>query len=184
MPGPMAPRRQVALLRGVNIGPRNRIAMAQLRALMEDLGHADVRTHLVSGNAVFTSDADPAQVEADMETALAERLGMRIRVLVRSAEELAEVVAGNALLAHATDQARLLVLFLSAAPEPPRLDGIDPQRFAPERFHVGHREIYLWCANGFHESRLTQTFSERRLGVTVTARNWNTVTRLLELARA
>jgi uncharacterized protein (DUF1697 family) len=149
---------------------------------MGDLGYAAVRTHLRSGNAVFTADAAPARAEADIEAALAAHLGMRIRVLVRTAEELGDVVAGNALLGHATDRARLVVLFLSEAPDPRRLIDVEPDGFVPERFHVGGREISLWLANGFQGARLTRVFSERLLGVTVTARDWNTVTRLLEPA--
>ena len=184
MPAPMTSTRQVALLRGINVGGRNRVEMARLRALMEDLGHRDVRTHLQSGNVVYTSDATPERAAAGLEVALAERLGVRVRVLVRTRDELAAAVAGNPLIGEATDPARLIVLFLSAAPDPERLSGIDPDAYLPERFWVGEREIYMWCANGVRDAQLAEMLTERRLGVTVTARNWNTVTRLLDLAGA
>jgi uncharacterized protein (DUF1697 family) len=180
----MGSTRQVALLRGINVGGHNRVEMSRLRALMEDLGHGDVRTHLQSGNVVFTSDLSPERVAQGLEVALAERLGVRVRVLVRTRDELAAVVAGNALVAEATDPARLIVLFLSAAPDPERLSGIDHATLAPERLQVAGREIHLWCANGVRDAQVIQLLSERRLGVTVTARNWNTVTRLLELCDA
>jgi uncharacterized protein (DUF1697 family) len=174
--------RQVALLRGINVGGHNRVAMAQLRELMESLGYGDVRTHLQSGNVVFTGAAAADRAAADIEAVIAERLGLRLRVLVRTRDELAAVVGGNPLAATAEDPARLIVLFLSAAPDPALLRGIDPAVYEPERVAVCGREIHVWCANGVYRSPLLQVLSERRLGVTVTARNWRTVTRLLALA--
>jgi uncharacterized protein (DUF1697 family) len=174
--------RQVALLRGINVGGHNRLAMAQLRELMESLGYGDVRTHLQSGNVVFTGDAAPDQAAAGIAAAIAERLGLRLRVVVRTRDELAAAVDGNPLAAAATDPARLIVLFLSAAPDPQLLRGIDPAAYEPERLAICGREIHVWCANGVYGSPLLQVLSERRLGVTVTARNWRTVTRLLALA--
>jgi uncharacterized protein (DUF1697 family) len=174
--------RQVALLRGINVGAHNRMAMAQLRELTESLGYEDVRTHLQSGNLLYRGDATPPQAAEDIERAIGERLGMRVRVLVRTVDELRAVVDANPLAGVATDPARQIVLFLSTAPDPERLRGIDPHAYEPERFHAGGREIHLWCANGVYGSQLTQVLTEKRLGVTVTARNWNTVTRLLTLA--
>jgi uncharacterized protein (DUF1697 family) len=174
--------RQVALLRGINVGGHNRVAMAQLRELIESLGNGDVRTHLQSGNVVFTGAATPDRAAADIEALIAERLGLRLRVLVRTRDELAAVVDGNPLAATAGDPARLIVLFLSAPPDPALLQAIDPAPYEPERLAACGREIHVWCANGVQGSRLLQVLSERRLGVTVTARNWRTVTRLLALA--
>ena len=87
--------------------------------------------------------------------------------------------AGNPL--ETTEPARLLVLFLSAVPEPARLAGIDPARYLPERFALRPTEIYLYCAVGIIESPLLKVFTDKRLGCAVTARNWNTVTRVAEL---
>ncbi len=174
--------RQVALLRGINVGGHNMVPMAQLRELMASLGYADVRTHLQSGNVVFTSDAGPDQAAVDIAAAIADRLGLRLRLVVRTRDELAAAVDGNALAAAATDPARLIVLFLSAAPDPEVLRGIDPAAYGPERMATAGREIHVWCPNGVYGSPLLAVLSEKRLGVTVTARNWRTVTRLLALA--
>jgi uncharacterized protein (DUF1697 family) len=85
----------VALLRGINIGPRNKIAMADLRELLGSLGHEGVRTHILSGNAIFTSRRRSAQrLEADLEKAIRERFDLDIRVLVKTADELAGSRAG------------------------------------------------------------------------------------------
>jgi uncharacterized protein (DUF1697 family) len=174
--------RQVALLRGINVGGRNMVAMAQLRDLVGSLGYTGVRTHLQSGNVVFASGAGPDDAAAAIAAEITERLGLRLRLVVRTRDELAAAVAGDPFAAEATDPARLIVLFLSATPDPELLRGIDPAAYGPERMGVCGREIHVWCPNGVHGSPLLQVLSERRLGVTVTARNWRTVIRLLAMA--
>ncbi|HEX5497157.1 MAG TPA: DUF1697 domain-containing protein [Mycobacteriales bacterium] len=174
---------QVALLRGVNVGRHQRIEMAGLRELLTDLGYGHVRTHLNSGNAVFTNTATaPERAGRDIQDAIAVHLGLTVPVLVRTAAELAAVVAADPLAGIADNPSRYLVAFLSAAPEPGLTTGLDPAAYAPEVFHFGDREIYLWLPDGVIASRIGHTFWEKRLNVTATARNWNTVTRLATLA--
>ncbi len=176
--------RQVALLRGVNVGGNNRVPMASLRELMQELGYGEVRTHLQSGNAVFTAPGTPPERAAqEIEGQLALHLGLSVRVLVRTAEELARIVSANPLPEATSEPARLLVNFLSAPPDPDLLRGLDPADFEPDLFGVGEREIYVWCPEGVRATRLSYAFWEKRLGVVATARNWNTVTRLEELVR-
>jgi uncharacterized protein (DUF1697 family) len=175
----------VALLRAVNVGGRNRIAMADLRELLEGLGYGEVRTHLQSGNAVFTAAGTPPERMAQkIERALADELGLAAKVLVRTRAELERVVSENPLLDVASDHARLLVTFLSDAPAREALSRLAPADFEPDVFAFGEREIYVWYPDGVRATRLSNAFWERRLGVVATGRNWNTVTRLLELARA
>lgn len=186
----------VALLRGINVGGRNRIAMADLRELVEGLGFGEVRTHLQSGNVVFAAPAgtgagagaapgagDTADRAADRIEAEIERsLGLAVPVLARTGEDLERIVALHPLADIATNPSRLLVSFLSGRVEPDRLGDLDPGDFAPDAFALGEREIYVWAPNGASETKLTHSFWEKRLGVTATARNWNTVERLLTLA--
>ena len=174
--------RYVALLRGINVGGRNAIAMARLRELLEALGLGDVRTHLQSGNAVFTAEPAEEQLVHAIEEAIARELGMNVRVLVRSRDELAAVVGADPFRAIATDPAKYLVMFLSEAPDHDVRAGVDPAGYRPDRFHLGRREIYLWCPDGLSNSELPKVFSEKRLGLLSTTRNWRTVTKLLELA--
>ena len=175
---------QIALLRGVNVGGNNRVPMAHLRELMGELGYEDVRTHLQSGNAVFTTaGTPPEQVAREIEGVLARSLGLGIRVLVRTAEELERVVSANPLPEAVAEPSRLLVTFLSAPPDPERLRELDPVDFEPDLFGFGEREIYVWCPEGVRTIKLSYAFFEKRFGVIATARNWNTVTKLLELAR-
>jgi uncharacterized protein (DUF1697 family) len=177
--------RQVALLRGINVGGNKRVAMADLRALLESLGYTDVRTLLQSGNAVYTGPDSPAEAAAAIEAAIVERLGMRVRVLVRTRDELAAVVAANPLAEVAVDGSRHMVVFLSGVPARAALAAIDVAAHAPDRLvHPGGRELYAWCPAGIGRSLWFPLLDERRLGVIPTARNWNTVTKLLELADA
>jgi uncharacterized protein (DUF1697 family) len=175
--------RYVALLRGINVGQHKRIAMASLRDLLGDLGHTEVKTHLQSGNAVFTSAAKPVeQVARAIEERIATDTGYDVKVVVRTSDEMASVVDANPLIDSMTDPARMLVAFLSAEPAAERLAGIEPGDYEPEKFAVRDREIYLWCSGGIRDSKIVEVFSDKRLGVDVTARNWRTVTKLAELA--
>ncbi|MGA8117146.1 MAG: DUF1697 domain-containing protein [Actinocatenispora sp.] len=171
--------RQVALLRGINLGTRNRVAMPQLRELLDDLGYGDVRTHLQSGNAVFTAATRPDRTASRIAAALADRLDLDIPVLVRTDKELAAVVAADPLGEVADDPARYLVQFHAAEPDPGQLANLRPDDFTPERYAVRGREIFLWLPNGVHSAKLPPALTRR--GVTGTARNWKTVTALLDL---
>jgi len=172
----------VALLRGVNLGRNRRLAMADLRRWLEALGYGDVRTHLQSGNAVFTSDRKPAEVQREMEKRLAEETGAAIRCLVRTHDELQRVVDANPFGDIATDPAKLVVAFLAEPAKKARLATLDPAQYEPERWHLGPREIYLWHPNGINQSKLTNELTDRNLGVMATARNWNTVLKLLAMS--
>jgi uncharacterized protein (DUF1697 family) len=172
----------VVLLRGVNVGRHQRIAMARLRELLERTGCEDVRTHLQSGNAVVTSEQAPAALADVVRSALAEHEGMDVAVVVRTAGELRQVVAGNPLLPLMDDPARMLVSFLPGPPDADRLAALVAQDFSPDQVHVAGREVYLWCAAGLLVSQATKAFADPRRGLGGTARNWRTVTRLAELA--
>lgn len=177
----------IALLRGINVGRAKRISMADLRALIGGLGHTDVSTYLQSGNALFsTARSDTDALAAEVEQAISGELGIAVRCVLRDRAQLARVVAENPLAAVATDPQRLLVSFANCKPDPARLSAIDAQAYLPEQFAVAEREIYVWVPNGVLESRLTNAFFEKqfggkRTGFVCTARNWNTVTKLLAL---
>jgi uncharacterized protein (DUF1697 family) len=174
--------RQIALLPAVNLGSHKRVAMGQLRELLAGLGYGDVRTYLQSGNVVLTSPASPERLERELEQQIAGELGLETRVLVRTRDELADVIERDPLAGVADDPKRYQVSFLSAEPDAEvvrELGGVD---VAPERFVVSGREIYTWHPDGIQRSKLNKVLSDRRLGVIATARNWNTVTKLLALA--
>ncbi len=173
--------RYVALLRGINVGPHKRVAMADLRALMAGLGYGEAQTLLQSGNAVFATDGPPEQVARDLEQKIAAELDVETEVVVRTGKELAEVVERNPLGEVASDPKRYQVSFLSAEPKPEVARELAALDFAPERLVLSGREIYAWHPHGIHSSKLAKQLSDRRLGVTATARNWNTVVKLLAM---
>jgi uncharacterized protein (DUF1697 family) len=175
----------VALLRGINLGAKRRVAMADLRSLLEDLGYDDVRTHMQSGNAVFrTGTRSAAAVRRAVQDGLADELGMSVDVVVRTAAQLAKVVDADPFAGTATDPARYLVTFLDKAPAKAWLAEVSDIDHEPERFEVRGTEIYLWLPKGVHASGLARLVGDKKIGGTATTRNWNVVTKLAELAAA
>ncbi len=175
--------RYVALLRGINVGGNKKVPMARLRELLEGLGYTDVATLLQSGNAVFTSkEKKPALLARRIEAALAEEFGFEVPVLVRTRDELAAAIQANPLPGAEEAPSQFLVTFLSDVPDPQRLQALDPAADLPDEFRVVGREIYARFPNGIRDSKLAVVLGGTRLGVTPTARNWSTVTKLLELA--
>lgn len=180
-------RRQtyVALLRGVNLGARNKVAMPALRALFEELGAEDVETYVQSGNVVYRSPSAAAAASAEtIEAALSDRLGVTSPVLLRSTKQLLAVVKDNPFAERAGDPKHLHVTFLAEAPARTAVRALDPERFAPDELSLVRREVYLHCPNGYGRTKLTNAYFEKQLGVIATTRNWRTVTTLGELANA
>ena len=173
--------KHVALLRGINVGRAKRVAMADLRAMIEELGYRDVRTLLNSGNVVFSA---PSKVRGSagprIEEAMAARLGVSARVTVLTALELEAVVTENSLGEVATDPSRLLVAILRDPADRPKLEPVLKQDWSPEVLAFGTRVAFLWCADGILESRLAPAVA-RALGDGVTTRNWATIIKLQAL---
>jgi uncharacterized protein (DUF1697 family) len=172
----------ILLLRGINLGSHKRVAMPELRALLSDGGFEDVRTYVQSGNVVLASQASPRHVGAQAERLIADRFGFDVDVIVRTRDELAEVVARNPLAEVAVDPKRYQVSFLDAEPDPDVLERIAKVTTEPERLVAIGRELYAWHPNGIGRSKLWNKLGGTGLGVRATARNWTTVTTLLEMA--
>jgi uncharacterized protein (DUF1697 family) len=168
--------RLVGLLRGINLGAKRRIAMADLRALLTELGYEDVRTVLASGNVIFTGPK--AKAREKLETAIAERFGFQVDVVLRTMAELHAVVADEPFGDEVDNDTRYFVVFLPSAPDVSSLDGQD---FAPDKFAANGREIYAWCPDGMQNSRLMKALGKPHPGATTaTVRNMATVKKLLE----
>lgn len=173
----------VALLRGVNVGGRGKIEMSALRKLFEDLGHADVRTYVQSGNVIFrAADDRPAELAREIEGRIARDLGVGTTVLLRGADELALIAASNPFLGRESDLAKLHVTFLADEPDRERAARLEVPAGQPDDLALLGREVYLHCPNGYGRTKLNNTFIEKRLGVAATTRNWTTVTKLRDLA--
>jgi uncharacterized protein (DUF1697 family) len=175
----------VALLRGINVGGKNPVPMADLARLFTAAGCASVRTYIQSGNVVFVP---PAKLPADLAGLLAKRIeatfGFKVPVVLRSAGELDAVVRDNPFLAQGIEEDRLHVMFLADTPAAEAVARLDPERSPPDRFLVVGRDVYLHLPNGAARSKLTNDHFDRNLATVSTVRNWRTVSKLLEMARA
>jgi uncharacterized protein (DUF1697 family) len=177
-------QRQVALLRGINLGSRNRIPMAALRELLGGAGLRDVSTYVQSGNVVLSSDEDPTELELRLETLIAGEFRFEVPVIVRTTQELAAVVKHNPLADVAVDPKRHQVTFLAHPLSPERVEAVAALAAGSERLAARGRELYAWHPDGVARSKLSAKLGSSGLGVKATSRNWTTVTTLLEMAGA
>lgn len=176
--------RQIVLLRGINLGPRNRVAMPALRELFGNEGFEDVRTYLQSGNAVLSAALPPERLAGECKRAIAEAFGLDIDVVVRTRDELAEVVARNPLAKIALNPKRYQVTFLARELDQRAIQRLASQATADERLVAIGRELYAWHPEGVARSRLWARLGGQGLGVSATSRNWTTVEALLQMADA
>ena len=176
----MRDERMVALLRGVNVGGKHAMSMTALCEVFAAAGCAESESYIQSGNVVFRSALDPETLQRQLATAIAERFGFAVPVVVRSAAELRLALARNPFAEIAEDQ--LAVMFLRDRPTMESLTRLEVERFLPERFLVVDREIYLAMPNGAGRSKLTTAYFDTRLKTTGTVRNLRTIRVLLEMA--
>jgi uncharacterized protein (DUF1697 family) len=168
----------VALIRGINIGRAKRVAMSDLRSLLEALGHRDVRTLLNSGNAVFTSRRrKPEEIAGQIERAMLGEMGIPTRVVLLTRSEFATVVEENPLPAVASDPTRVIVAFCRDTDRLEQLAPLKRKDWGTNALAIGSRAAYVWCANGILASELLNAVG-RTLGESMTTRNWATVTKI------
>lgn len=171
----------VALLRGINVGKAKRVAMADLRVVIESLGYSNARTLLNSGNAVFDSPRALRRTAAEeLRQALAKKTGVSSRFTLRSSDDLAMIVTSNPLLKIATDHTRLFAAFVTDPADMAKVKPLAKQDWKPEAVAIGPNVIYVWCPNGLLESKATEAVG-KLLGDGVTVRNWATVMKLSAL---
>jgi uncharacterized protein (DUF1697 family) len=174
----------VALLRGINVGGNRMVRMSDLREIFAAAGAQDIATYIQSGNVVFTHlERSQPTLAAELEKRIAKAAGFPVTVMLRSAAQLARVIADSPF--PEADADHLHVAFLSARP-PANLPPIDARAFAPERCAVVGRDLYLYLPNGMGRSKLAAAVLARptAIGAAGTARNWRTVLKLSELASA
>lgn len=170
----------VALLRGINVGGKNKLPMADLRQIFSDVGARDVRTYIQSGNVLYQGD----DVSVAVSEQIAARFGYRVPVLIRPARDWASIVANNPFLPEVEDITKLHVAFLDGLPDSEHVAALDPQRSPPDRFVVRGSEIYLHFPAGSARTKLNTSYFDRALKTTSSIRNWRTTLKLLALAKS
>ena len=173
----------IALLRGINVGGKNRLQMKELAAMFVDAGCQGVRTYIQSGNVLFLSEpALNEKIPSLVSTAIMNRFGYAVPVITRTSRELGAVVRANPFVGTGADVDKLHVVFLSDQPDTASAESLDPDRSPGDEFVVAGSEVYLYCPGGFARTKLTNSYFDSRLSTTSTTRNWKTVVKLLELA--
>ncbi len=173
----------VALLRGINVGGKNKLPMADLAAMFDGAGCSDVKTYIQSGNVIFrATEVRASRIHGVITKSIADRFGLRVPVIMRQAAELHAVARGNPFLHAGADPETLHVIFLADRPDAAKVKALDPKRSPPDAFEVRGREIYLRCPNGAARTKLTNDYFDTRLATTSTMRNWRTVLKLVEMS--
>jgi uncharacterized protein (DUF1697 family) len=170
--------RWVVLLRAVNLGARNKVPMAELRALLGDAGYAGVRTYIASGNVLLDGPDDPATVADELERLIADAFGVDTTAILRTPDALAAVVAGHP---FGADTSRSHVVFLAGEAEPDAVERLGAVDHFPDQAVLVGAKVYLHYPAGVQGSRLSAARLERLLGLPGTHRNWRTVAALAEL---
>jgi len=174
----------VCMLRGVNLGPHNRVKMDALRALCESLKLEDPRTYVQSGNVIFrTKEKNVLSLAKKIQDAIAREFAFRPAVILRTMTEIKQAIAANPFAGRPDiEPGKLLLTFLASEPDRDARTRLDKFKDYPEEIHLTGRELYIYFPNGAGKSKLPWSSVEKLLGTTGTARNWNSVTKMLEIA--
>ncbi len=179
------PGSYLALLRGINVGGKNKILMTDLSAMFTAAGCKNVRTFIQSGNVIFDSSAKvSAQVPRLVAEQITKTLGHKAPIVLRSLDELEDAVASNPFIKAGAVLESLHMLFLAGAPEASQLAALDPNRSPGDEYIVRRREIYLRLTTSAADTKLTNAYFDSKLATISTGRNWRTVTKLLDLMKS
>ena len=172
--------RYLVMPRGINVGTRNRVPMAELRAALADQGYSAVATVLQSGNVIVSTESDnPSAVAGAVQRLLSAEFDVSVPCVARTANQVRAVLERNPLQEVVSDPSRYLVNFLSEEPDPEVAGTLLEENHSPEAIAIEGSEVYVWTPNGVTAMTLSYAYLEKRLGVVATARNWNTLERIV-----
>lgn len=176
----------ISILRGINVSGHKKIQMDDLKALFENLKFKTVTTYIQSGNVIFKASKQRDEVLAKkIEEAIYSKYNFEVPAIIRSVQEMRNIIAVNPLLKESNiDAEKLHVTFLEEVPDKTKVDSIKSSGYSPDKFIIIGKEIFLYCPNGYGITKLSNNFFENKLKVSATTRNWKTVNKLLELAEA
>lgn len=175
----------ISILRGINVSGQKKILMTDLKALYESLGFEEVSTYIQSGNVIFKTDEKLSNqdIAKEIEKAILEKYNFEVPVIIRSAEEIRNVISANPFLAETDiNVEKLHVTFLADAPGKASLESIKNLDYSPDKFVIIGQEVFLHCPDNYGETKLSNKFFESKLKVSATTRNWKTINKLLEIA--
>lgn len=173
---------KVAIVRGINVGGKRKILMADLKSLCMDLGLRHITTYIQSGNLIFDSEKTSPELEALLEGAIEEHFGFAVPVIVRNATELRDSVKSNPFYDKDIDIRQLHLTFLKEKPTQKCIERLLSDDYSPEKLHLNQKDIFILCSGKYHQSKLTNNFFEKKLQIEATTRNWKTVLKLSELS--
>lgn len=174
----------IAFLRGINVSGKNSIKMAALKAMFQTLGFNNVETYIQSGNVIFEFDAcDTVSLEVKIKEEIDKTFGFHVETIVRTIEELINIISNNPLLVEANIEIdKLHVTLLLNKPEE-AIESLNLKKEENEKYIIRGKEIYLYCPNGYGNTKLNNTILEKKLKVAATTRNWKTMNKLLEMMK-
>lgn len=175
--------RKIGILRGINVGGKRKILMADLKSMCEELGLKKVTTYIQSGNLIFNSDKPNSELENELEKAITEKYGFDVPVIVRTQKELENSINNNPFFEKDADIKQLHLTFLKKKPSKENIEKALTFNYKLDKFKIDNKNVFIFCAGKYHESKLTNNFFEKQLKVVATTRNWKTVMKLSELSK-
>ncbi|MCF4100382.1 DUF1697 domain-containing protein [Gillisia sp. M10.2A] len=175
--------KKIAILRGINVGGKRKILMADLKMLCEKLELQEVKTYIQSGNLIFSSHEQNSDIENKLEKTISDEYGFEVPVIVRTSTELLSLVNKNPFYNSKADINKLHITFLKFRAAKEDIDHVLTCTHEPDRFIIDGKEVFLYCEGKYHQSKLTNNFFEKKLKVPATTRNWKTILKLLELSK-
>jgi uncharacterized protein (DUF1697 family) len=176
----------ISMLRGINVSGQKRVPMSELKKVYADLNFCNITTYINSGNVVFSSSiSDPKELSEKIERLIFEKFGFKVPVTIRTAEEMLSVIKNNPFLEESSIEIeKLHVTFLSGVPDNDGIIKIMEYDYKPDRFIIKHKEVFLYCPDGYGNTKFTNSFFENKLKLKATTRNWKTVNELAAIASA
>lgn len=176
--------KKIAILRGVNVGGKRKMLMADLRKVCEELGWQNVKTYIQSGNLIFDAEGEYSDLESSLEKAIINAFGFDVPVIIRDAGELQALVLNSPFYTAEAEISTLHLTFLKEKPSPESTTELQKYDFEPDKFILDNKDVFVFCAGKYHRSKLSNNFFEKKLKTGATTRNWKTVLKLLELSKA
>lgn len=175
--------KQIAILRGINVGGKRKILMADLRQMLEDLGYTNISTYIQSGNVLFDDSTEdtPRDIGLDIEVSIKKTFGYDVPVIVMTSDEILQTIKDNPFDSSGDNLDKLYLTVLSEIPDSDRVSKVSALDFQPDQFRIAGRFVYLRCELKYNKTKLNNQYFEKKLAVKATTRNWKTILKLAEM---